>query len=373
MKKSLIAGASVFALIAGLGTAALADDVSNVRVKITDDGGIDMGKSDFKEDAISLNTQGQKVENTMSLDDEVLDDDGDYDADIIFGDETYRNQKVNINNVNTGINAGQQGGIAVSVDENDDTGAISMNVLNQFVENDTDAETIVDETADYDAEIIFKDLTFESQKVNVNNLNTGIDDAQQGGIAVAVSGYPGDCGDCSGYGQADVDKYEVDITDHGDIDAKIDDVDSDAFAGNIARQEVNNDVDLSSDDGLEDWGEYHAEIHFGHHTFNNQTVNVNNMNTGINVGQQGGLAVAADMKNDDGAVAVNVLSQVVTNSFGNYADDLVNDRANYWANVEFGDYTFKNQKVNVNNINTGINAAQQGGIAIATSSQNCAC
>jgi hypothetical protein len=62
-----------------------------------------------------------------------------------------------------------------------------------------------------------------------------------------------------------------------------------------------------------------------------------------------------------GAVANNTLVQVTTNTLkvikGKYAD--------LAAKMDFGDYTFQNQKVVVNNFTTAANSGLQGAIALA--------
>ncbi|MGH6947451.1 MAG: hypothetical protein ACREDZ_08995, partial [Kiloniellales bacterium] len=195
--RKLLAGASVLALLAFAGPA-LADDLQYVDIDVTNSG-IDLDDSDFNEDAISINVNRQSIDNTVDTEDgaNVVEDDGLYNGDLFFGNKTFEEQKVNNNNVNSGVNAGQQNGIAVSIDVNDKDGALSLNVLDQNghnrVGNDgnfgADLDDLVD-GSEYDAEMWFGDKTFEKQKVNNNNLNTGINAGQQGGIAVAVSGNP---------------------------------------------------------------------------------------------------------------------------------------------------------------------------------------
>jgi hypothetical protein len=130
-------------------------------------------------------------------------------------------------------------------------------------------------------------------------------------------------------------------------------------------QKQDNRAKFGDEDALED-GEYRALVNFGSNTFDNQQVNVNGVNTGINAGQQGGIAFAYDEASDHGAVALNVLTQVSTNEVSN-GDEIFDNNALYNADITFGSDTFKNQKVNVNGINTGMNSAQQGAIAIAVS------
>lgn len=378
--RKLLAGASVLALMAFAGPV-LADDVDPLKVDVTNDG-IDLDDSDFNEDAISLNVNRQTFDNKVDIEDgdenDLVSEDGLYNGDMFFGDETFEEQKVNVNNANTGLNQGAQGGIALGIDINDKDGAISLNVLDQNGSNHVGdfqgdgPDDLVDD-AEYDAEMWFGSKTFKEQKVNVNNMNTGINAGQQGGIAVAVSGDPTGLpiNDNDDPETAEVQNLDVYTSGNG-IHLELDSAESDAFAANVNRQKVVNEVE-ADDDGVDegnDPGLYDANIHFGDETYEHQKVNVNNLNTGINAVQQGGIAVAVDLLDDDGAVAMNVLDQVAHNTFGSDLDSLVEgDYSEYAGEIHFGNRTFDNQKVNVNNINTGINAAQQGAIAVSVSAR----
>ena len=133
-----------------------------------------------------------------------------------------------------------------------------------------------------------------------------------------------------------------------------------ATAVNAEEQDIRNST-RADDDVVESSSVINATNNFGSHTFERQKLNVNNFNTGINAAQQGGIAIAADLANE-GAVSINALKQIVTNRVA-VGHNVV--EASYNGTMEFGNFTFQNQKVNVNNFNSGMNAAQQGAIAIA--------
>jgi len=180
MKKSLIAGASVFALVGGLGTSAWADDI-NV--------------------AVGLNVLGQTVTNNASVtgvgDEGMGIAGGAVDSlNNNFGDSTYENQVINQNNIDSGINSAQQGGntAAVAVDTDgvgfdldppnfDANLAISGTWATQDVENTAYVNADDDDNGDDDNEENgiaggaesslnnnFGDNTFDEQVLNQNNI-----------------------------------------------------------------------------------------------------------------------------------------------------------------------------------------------------------
>ena len=125
---------------------------------------------------------------------------------------------------------------------------------------------------------------------------------------------------------------------------------------------------------------------FGKSTFEVQDVDVNNFNSGINAAQQGAVSIAVSANGgghsanrggghggghggnncECGAVALNDLDQEVGNVVGTHEAG-IDDWSKYDGRMAFGSNTFGDQDLTVNNFNTGWNAAQQGGIAIAAS------
>ena len=100
--KKLLGGASAIALILGLSAPGLAADLT-------------IGPGSASADAISANVEFQDVTNDVDLEDELADDDALYNGAMLFGDTTFADQDVVVNNYNTGVNGTQQGGIAVAV------------------------------------------------------------------------------------------------------------------------------------------------------------------------------------------------------------------------------------------------------------------
>lgn len=64
--------------------------------------------------AVSINWLDQTADNSIDVADDGPDDNGVYDARMAFGLDTFRNQDVVVNNFNSGWNASQQGGIAIT-------------------------------------------------------------------------------------------------------------------------------------------------------------------------------------------------------------------------------------------------------------------
>jgi len=418
MKKSLIAGASVFALVAGLGSAAQADD-ENI--------------------AVSLSTLNQTVVNSAT----VTEDDGESNQGVAggaenslnnnFGSDTYEEQVLNQNNIDSGINSAQQGGnaaaIAVDMDgpgpfggeQGDLNLAVSGNIADQDVTNtahvnSNDGDNIPDNAdpllekdgvageAKNSLNNDFKNDTFDDQVMNQNNINSGINSGQQGGNATALA--------------VDLDGAP------GDVSGNI------ALSGNYLTQDVENQATVSdSDPGVPDNDNEHNDAiageavdsmqnEFGRETFENQVGNQNNINSGINSAQQGAntTSVAASLGeldidlgpgNIDGetnndlnkglqaiadalaydvegiglgggqtgepfegniAAARSKGDQTVINNADNSGDSENNDEEDGGIGGDpvnsmhnnFGRDTFRGQAINQNNINSGINSAQQG-------------
>ncbi len=157
------------------------------------------------------------------------------------------------------------------------------------------------------------------------------------------------------------------------------DIDATAISVNTQDQEALNAVH-AGEEVLDDGALYDARMLFGSNTFEVQDVDVNNFNSGINAAQQGAVSIAVSAsggghghhkngwgnRNDCecGAVALNDLDQEVANVVDVYEAG-IDDKATYDGRMHFGSDTFGDQDLTVNSFNTGWNAAQQGGIAIA--------
>jgi hypothetical protein len=414
MKKSLIAGASVFALVSGFGTSAWADDI-NV--------------------AVGVNVLGQTVTNNatvLGFGDEGMGIAGGAQNSLNnnFGDETYENQVLNQNNINSGINSAQQGGntAALAVDSDgvggfnsplvdfdanlaiagtwatqDATNTAFVNADDEGAPDDGEDNGIAGD-ADFSLNNNFGEWTFDEQVLNQNNINSGINSAQQGANTTAIA--------------ADLDGSEDNLS----VNA--------AFAGTHLEQEVDNEATNSNgipfDAGNTDNDAIAGEVNnslnneFGTSTFENQVLNQNNINSGINSAQQGAntTAIAASVGNSgvdfgpgdadvsetgeglpdavnavENAIGYDVFGAGVGNGFGDVelfegnvaaahseGDQTVyNDATNSGEglflgeqdggvggdptsslNNHFGDESFRAQVLNQNNINAGINSAQQG-------------
>lgn len=169
--KKFLGGASALALLLGLSAPGFAADLNVLG-------------STASADAISANIEFQDVDNSVVVDDDLLDDGALYDAEMLFGATTFSEQDADVNNFNSGINGSQQGGLAIAVSDNAQ-GAVSVNWLSQVAANDIEVEDddgINDST--YQAAMSFGVDTFREQDVVVNNFNSGWNAAQQGGIAI---------------------------------------------------------------------------------------------------------------------------------------------------------------------------------------------
>jgi len=188
--RKILGGASALALVFGLSSASVAEDLTSPIGSVTD------------ADAISLNVQEQNTLQTIGSLDENLD--GQYDAQMGFGDLTFKEQRIDSNNFNTGQNGAQQNGVGLAVAVGG-TGHIGVNGLgeldlaytgdsvaaNVLAQNSVQLILGVDEnindTASYSAGMHFGAETFNHQIGVANNFNTGQNATQQGGVAISVS------------------------------------------------------------------------------------------------------------------------------------------------------------------------------------------
>ena len=93
--------------------------------------------------------------------------------------------------------------------------------------------------------------------------------------------------------------------------------------------------------------------------YNEQDIEIGSDNDGEGGGASG--------FNDSNAVAVAALQQSAVQIVGSDNEEAIDD---YEAEMDFGDATFRNQYLNNNNFNTGVNAVQGNAFAIAGSQQN---
>jgi hypothetical protein len=360
MAKFLLSASALAITVALAAGPAIADDIEFHKSNANSSGAV-TDTEGLSEDAFALNVMHQNSDNDVDAND-LVDEGSRYDAQVEFGFKTFEDQQLNVNGMNTGISAAQQGGIALGVDVAEDaSGGIAINTTAQISDNRAELQQLLQgDHSRYDAQVTFGDETFQDQQVNVNGLNTGVNAAQQGGIAIGVNMETSNDGTAT----ADV---ETDTT-GPNAKTRLDNVSQDALGVNVMYQDQKNVATLNTEDkqDLVEDGVYDAKVDFGTGTFDTQQVNVNGLNTGVNAGQQGGIAFAYDEASDDGAVALNVLTQVSTNKVLSN-DEILDEGARYDARINFGDTTFDNQQVNVNGINTGMNSSQQGAIAIAVS------
>ena len=394
--KKLLCGLSALALSVGLaaGLSAPASaqnvgEVDNFEIDVRNNPmTIDIGSGfDAVAGAISINVERQVIDNQVNAQDA-----GGQDADLfqnssytatITLENDFDGQIININGLNTGINVGQQGAIAVAVENSNadlGEGTMALNVLGQDVENTVrDHDELIEESNGPHKQFIefgsaFEHAPFANQVININGLNTGINAGQQGGIAVATSN------DSSVVvaGQAELDDFRIEILSDGAINIEngFDAVLFGAFASNVMKQDVTNEIHPGENDAetdghdVIDHSTYDSSMGFSDGAFDLQVINVNGANSGLNAAQQGAIALAVDQNGPSGAVSLNVLSQVVTNDLGS-ADEGIDellDSSTYDSQISFGGSSFGGQVMNVNGFNTGINAAQQGAIAVAVNS-----
>ncbi|WP_420347957.1 beta strand repeat-containing protein [Pelagibius sp.] len=314
-----------------------------------------------------------------------------------FGRETFKNQTINQNNVNAGINSVQQGGntTAMSVDLDGslvdknfafangdldyvDSGDLDGHTVdvpeaNQYVTNSAtvndDGNAGIGGGAEEALNNNFGKETYQEQVINQNNINSGINSAQQGSnttaLAVDISGSKSD---------TNVALAGATVT----LGLDDDEIDGVKLSPAQMNQVVTNGANVSHDDnaGVGGGATEAFNNNFGANTFQDQVINQNNINSGINSAQQGAntVAVAADLGGDGGfdlnvAVSMSDLNQTVTNTA------MVSGSGNLGVggapvnafNNNFGDKTFQNQALNQNNINSGINSAQQGANTVAIS------
>ena len=207
--RKFLGGASALALVVALSAPGQAADIE-----------VDGVGAILDANAISLNVQSQDVDQSVDTQENI---DGIYNGDMNFQSNTYTDQMINSNNVNSGLNGAQQNGVALSIDlegsghelevdglHTDDlfydgdldtlgtsadhahykpgTAAVSVNALMQVATQSLDASSEnVDEDSTYNGDMNFGSQTFQYQVINANNFNSGMNAAQQGGVAVAVN------------------------------------------------------------------------------------------------------------------------------------------------------------------------------------------
>ncbi len=330
--------------------------------------------------AVTDSNQSQDFTNNAEANDKENDGVGGFDTDgnpvptdslfNLFGDNTFKDQVINQNNINAGINSAQQGMNTTSM-AIDDSGSIAdinaawASTTGYQVGDNTatdESETAVfDDTglgiggnpSDNNLNNVFGEYTFQDQAINQNNINAGINNAQQGGNTSALA--------------------VADNVSFVDLNLSV--------ASTDLEQDVTNTASVNADDSggvggnaVSEGGNGPLSNHFGDYTFQNQVMNQNNINSGINSAQQGAntTALSLDLGGPggvdlNGAVSLASLSQTVTNSASAMGTNNggVGGGAVGALNNNFGNYTFQNQVMNQNNINSGINSAQQGSNTVA--------
>ncbi|GAB4352327.1 MAG: hypothetical protein Kow00114_00940 [Kiloniellaceae bacterium] len=341
--------------------------------------------------AVSHTDQRQKFRNKAEADDLDNDGVGGFDADgnpeptnslyNDFGENTFENQVINQNNINAGINNGQQGGNTSAMAIDASTSTTDVNSAHAHTKGKQSGyNKAKDEAAqgDFDDTALgiggnpgpnnlnnkFGDNTFRDQVINQNNINAGINSAQQGGntVALAIADEGSRVDENTTYAKTELTQGKKQPgPDTPLLNEALADGDESGGVGGNPHGAVNNAA-LSN--------------HFGDHTFQNQVLNQNNINSGINSAQQGANTVALSIDlggasglDENTAVALADLDQIVTNTatvLGNNTAGVGGGAVNA-LNNNFGSHTFQNQVMNQNNINSGINSAQQGANTVSVS------
>lgn len=206
----------------------------------------------------------------------------------------------------------------------DDDGTVGVGVVHQDATNYVEAsDDLIDDS--YDASQTF-DGSFVGAAGISGQFNSGINAGQQGTVAAGV------------------------------------DTDDNALGLNVGLQDIDNDVALS--DGYVVGSEYNTDLTFSNGAFSDFALGTGAFNSGINAGQQGAVAAAAAVSGDT-VVAANVLAQVVTNDITG-ASSLI-DSGPYSATMTFNSGAFDNSALAAVSFNSGLNAAQQGAVAVAGS------
>ena len=219
------------------------------------------------------------------------------------------------------------GDVRSDTDLDGSTGGV--NTLYQGATNfvGTSDEQLIDD--DYDSGQTFNDA-FQDIAGVAGAWNSGINAGQQGGVAAGV-----------------------------DAGAE------DTVGANVALQEVSNTIALSDEDLIETT--YNSDLNFSNNAFNGTTLATGAWNSGINAGQQGGVAASASVNAGGTVVAANTLAQVVSNTISD-VQSVTDPQSTYNATMSFTTSAFDNTALATGAFNTGLNAVQQGAVAVAGSS-----
>ncbi|NIA67446.1 hypothetical protein HBA54_02465 [Pelagibius litoralis] len=363
----------------GANTVAIATDV--------DDGDVDGEDMNI---ANAKSTQDQQFSNKAKAAGEDNDGVGGFDdndnSDSLynnFGEETFKDQVINQNNINAGINNGQQGMDTVALAIDNSASDMDTNMATAKSDGTQNGENIANDSSQGDRPDAddgdpvehglgigggaeesnlnnqFGDNTFENQVINQNNINAGINSAQQGANTAAI---------------AVADDGSIVDTNIATSKTFLDQGDDEAPLSNLAKVTGDESGGVGGNPTGQGDGEDPFTNEFGEATFQDQVINQNNINSGINSAQQGAntVAMAIDLGGGGGldlntAVALSDLDQTVTNTAtvsGN-SNAGIGGSPEYAFNNNFGDNTFRNQVMNQNNINSGINSVQQGANTVA--------
>lgn len=170
---------------------------------------------------------------------------------------------------------------------------------------------------------------------------------------------------------ADVD---VEVAGNSTIDADID-ISGDSTSGVVTLyQSGSNDIEVDDDviDGSAIGALFDARQTFGQ-AFDDNTAVTGAFNSGLNAVQQGGVGVGANGTNGDEALGVVAASQSAVNLLdmeGNGDEDFL-ENAGYNGALSLTD-SFEDNVLTTGAVNSGINAAQQGGVALAASPNDAA-
>ena len=184
MKTVLLAGVSAVVL----GFAGIAAAQESIDADIDDDNTLDLAAE--SDDTAAGNVALQRATNLFDMDDEANLVDGLYDATLDFNSNAFENNALSSAAWNSGINAAQQGGVGLAANSDNDHDAVAANVLSQIVSNTVqDVDELVDDSNDeYLGTMTFSGDAFQGSTLTAYGFNTGINAAQQGAVATAVSG-----------------------------------------------------------------------------------------------------------------------------------------------------------------------------------------
>ena len=154
-------------------------------------------------------------------------------------------------------------------------------------------------------------------------------------------------------------------TDNTDPDVFVNGGSDSTMAANVALQDSANLFDMDDEGFLID-GEYHGNLNFND-VFDSNVLTSAAWNSGINAAQQGGVAASGEINDTGAAVAANVLAQVSSNTIQDVDQFTEDGNDDYFGNQTFAAGAFDDTALNTYSFNSGVNASQQGAVALGLS------